>query len=47
MTLQEAIKIMKHHQDWRRGKTDEWTTSPERLGVALDVVIEAAEKTLK
>jgi hypothetical protein len=47
MTLQEAIKIMKHHQDWRRGKTDEWATTAERLGIALDVVIEAAEKSLK
>jgi hypothetical protein len=47
MTLQEAIKIVKHHQRWRRGATEDMAASALRLGIALDVVIEAAEKSLK
>ena len=50
MTPQEATKILRHHNEWRRydgpiGQGPEMT-SPKNLGEAIDTVCEAIEKGL-
>ena len=42
MELSEAIKILKHHNKWRRSKEDfnPFTmVNPKQLGVAIDTVV--------
>lgn len=38
MTLKQAYKILKQHQSWRKGYTDE-PTNPTDLGIAIDVIL--------
>jgi hypothetical protein len=42
MTLSEAINFVKSYQRWRRGGHGDMP-DPETLGIALDMVIKAAE----
>ena len=39
MTLQEAIKILKAHQQWRLGNDDVVIVEPKVLTTALDVLL--------
>jgi hypothetical protein len=43
MNLTDAIKILKTHNEWRRGAEIEMT-DPTMLGKAIDVVLEAISK---
>jgi hypothetical protein len=47
MTLRTAIAIVKEHEQWKKGVALDFPSTPKRIGFALDVVIEAAEKSLK
>ena len=38
MTIDEAIKVLKLHNKWRRGAEIEMQT-PKQIGIAIDVVI--------
>jgi hypothetical protein len=44
MTEKEAIIILIHHNDWRRGNEDLPMTDPKLLGIAIDVIVEAWKK---
>ncbi len=44
MKLDEAIKILKNHNKWRRGDDNYILGSPEKLGIAIDLVIKFVEK---
>jgi hypothetical protein len=46
MKLIEAIKILRKHNDWRRGKHDEQET-PSIIGEALDNVLDYIEMELE
>jgi len=39
MKLEEAIKILKEHNIWRRGAEDVKMTNPKELGIAIDTVV--------
>lgn len=43
MTLEEAIKILKEYNEWRRGAETEML-HPKTIGEAIDVVLEELEK---
>ena len=42
MTLPEAIKILKEHNELRRGDDSEMI-SPKILGIAIDLIVEHLE----
>lgn len=42
MNIQTALKILKHHNDWRRG-AEIAPYNPKELGIAMDVLIEYVE----
>ena len=42
MTLQEAIKILKEHNLWRRGDDSEMI-NPTTLGIAIDLIVSECE----
>lgn len=42
MTLSEAIKILKEHNEWRRGDDSEMV-NPTTLGIAIDLIIQHCE----
>lgn len=51
MTLQEAVAILRAHNEWRRGNNSEsWHDpmpySPAELGMAIDVVCDHIEHPL-
>lgn len=46
MNLQEAIKILKRHNKWRRGAVIEME-NPTELGIAIDTILEYFEKQEK
>lgn len=39
MTLETAIEILEHHQQWRLGKIDEMKYSPKELTQAIDELL--------
>jgi len=39
MNIQEAISVLKTHNEWRRGAETEMT-NPTKLGIAIDVILE-------
>jgi hypothetical protein len=39
MTIQEAIKILRKHNEWRRGNNDE-QEDPKVIGQALDKLLD-------
>lgn len=43
MNTSEALIILKEHQNWRLGKTDEMPHEPKVLTEAIDVLIKDAE----
>ena len=43
MTIDEAIKILKEHNIWRRGAEME-PTNPKLLGIAIDTILKHFEK---
>ncbi len=43
MKLKKAIKIMEHHQKWRKGMTDEIIYNPRLLTKAMDKVTEVSK----
>ena len=44
MEIKEAIKVLKHHNVWRKGDDENAImTNPKRLGVAIDVVVNEFE----
>jgi len=47
ITVREAIAYLRRYQEWRRGEVDHPQPSPSRVGACLDVVLDAAEQTLK
>jgi hypothetical protein len=49
MTIKEAAKILKEHNEWRRGKDVpiEKMHTPTEVGVAIDVAVRELEKSLK
>lgn len=51
MTLQEAVAILRAHNEWRRGnRSESWHDpmpySPAELGMAIDVVCDHIEHPL-
>ena len=44
MKLKKAIKILEYHQKWRRGLVDEMKVTPKKLGIAIDVILENAQR---
>lgn len=42
MKIKEAIKILKYHNEWRRGADIEMTDIKD-LGIAIDTVVECFE----
>jgi len=44
MELEEAIKILEYHQDWRLGNIEEMIYEPKQLTEALDFVLKYAKK---
>jgi len=46
MKIKEALKILKHHNDWRRNNSDidMEMVNPKLLGKAIDTVITFTEK---
>jgi len=40
MNINDAIDILREHNEWRRGKIDEMPNNPVVLGMAIDCVIE-------
>jgi len=45
--LSHAITILKYHNEWRRGEHELAMHSPRSLGIAIDKVLEAAQKQLE
>jgi hypothetical protein len=45
MTIKQAYKILKHHADWRDGRTAEMV-SPTDLTKALEIVLTYLENKL-
>ena len=43
MTKQQAIKILKDHNKWRRGDENYEMAQPKELGQAIDLIIEEFE----
>jgi len=39
MKPKKAIKILIHHNDWRRGDVYEHKYTPKQIGVAIDTVL--------
>jgi len=44
MKLNEAIKILKEYNEWRRGSEIIEMPNPKKIGIAIDVVIKKLEK---
>ena len=42
MTLQQAIEILEQFNAWRRGSETVEITTPKKIGIALDILIENA-----
>ena len=40
MNINEAIDILREHNEWRRGKIDDMPDNPVVLGMAIDCVID-------
>lgn len=40
MTVKKAIKILKKHNKWRRGKNYDKLDNPKDIGIAIDVLID-------
>lgn len=49
MKIKEALKILKHHNDWRRNNSDidMEMVNPKLLGKAIDTVITFTEKVIE
>lgn len=49
MKIEEAIKILKTHNKWRRGARDSTIKmgDPYTIGIAIDTVVEWVESELK
>ena len=45
MTIKQAYKVLKHHADWREGRTAEMV-SPAELSKALEIVLAYLENKL-
>ena len=45
MEVKNAIKVLKSHNEWRRGLLDEQSQSAKVIGQAIDTVIRNFEKT--
>lgn len=43
MTLKQALKILKHHQKWRKGADTEMT-DPKKLTEAIEIAINLLSK---
>ena len=43
MKLKDAMKVLKDHNIWRRGETEDPMTSPKELGIAIDTILEDYE----
>lgn len=43
MNIQEAVKILKEHNVWRRGNTDGPMASPTIIGIAIDTITQFHE----
>ena len=39
MKINEAVAILKHFNEWRRGEIDNIDYSPKEIGIAIDVVL--------
>ena len=44
MTPQEAVKILKAYNRWRRGDVEKYHNTPSEIGIAIDVAIKELEK---
>lgn len=44
MNLDKAIKILEHHQKWRRGDETLTMGDPKELGIAIDTILEEVKK---
>tara|TARA_R110000868_G_scaffold136504_2_gene349486 strand:+ start:201 stop:356 length:156 start_codon:yes stop_codon:yes gene_type:complete len=47
MNVEEALKILKHHQQWRLGEIDDMPYEPKELTEALYVAIVVMSNALK
>lgn len=45
MTIKQAYKVLKHHADWREGRTAEMI-EPAQLSKALEIVLTYLENKL-
>lgn len=45
MSLQQAIKILTDHQDWRRGSEEKSMATPTELGIAINVILDYLNET--
>jgi hypothetical protein len=45
MTIKQAYKVLKHHADWREGRTVDMV-SPTELSKALEIVLAYLENKL-
>jgi len=46
MNREEIIKILKEHNEWRRGNDDYEMTEPKDLGIAIDEAIKLLKQSL-
>jgi hypothetical protein len=45
MNIEDAIKILEDHNEWRRGKGTHSMTNPTELGIAIDTIIRHFKKS--
>jgi len=46
MNITEAIKILKDHNEWRKGSDEKQMAEPKELSQAIDVIINYVEKDI-
>lgn len=44
MKRKEVIKILKEHNEWRRGEIEETELTPKEIGIAIDKAIKLLKK---
>lgn len=47
MLVRDAIKILKNHNNWRRGDEDFEMQDPKTIGKAIDLVVSTMETLIK
>ena len=47
MTTKQAIEVLQKHNDWRRGKIDNFDADVTTIGEAIDFAIQKLKETEK